>query len=333
MKFYYNIDGENFGPVTREELDSLATEGKIDTKTYVVAVPEKRWEKYGELAPVEAEVEEKLRVTEGSFVASDEESVVVRFNQSISDGLRRALKLPSFMSTEPAAMLRQLSKWSGVSSLAIWLSYLLLSLGIYSGSSTDIAMVVGVAFVLGFVVQHISYLLSRVTNVFIASTRVRLSSMMLPRVMGFLSLVSVLGGIIQLCLSETLASALIVVCWLPISVAMAYLCYQADKMMVKIESESLTLTGEFVNSLRFIVRAFLTTLYLMTPIVAPLGAVASLVAARMNDGSYEYLFQLGTLSVMALALIHVTLIVWVINGVASWLFDMMESLMSGAADK
>ena len=50
MKYYYNINKTNHGPVSKEKLDALAEVGVIQAQTPVIEAGKKEWSTYGKIA-------------------------------------------------------------------------------------------------------------------------------------------------------------------------------------------------------------------------------------------------------------------------------------------
>lgn len=352
MKYYYNIDGQNYGPVTRDELDRLASDGKIHARTLVVAANGKKWERYGSLeADTQAGATSQEVPQEDSSSMKPKEAptkaaamsdmiasygpAILRINPLLSEFLKRLFKLPSFIPLDKEEQLKKMSMLGGITALVVWGSYVIV--GLSTMTILPFLYFLGVivaTLVVGFFAQHIAYLLYHMTNTLLVGSRIKLASMGIPRLIGFVSILFAVVSVINLFMADSFGEALLMLCPLPIAVGMVYLCYNADKLFVDIETESVSPARELNNSLRFIVRAFVTVFHVLSPILALVAALSffisiiSLKSGTMGFGAFGMMEVLIASASTVLVYINAPLFTWLILCISSWTLDLMDSLFS-----
>ena len=299
MKYYYNKDGKNNGPITIEELRALAEQGVIQPQTPVIGVGKKEWTRWGvlvkSLANEEAasatpqqnapaarpvlKVSSAPRVTTTAPVASAAQpsgmnafvDKITRTYEAIDRMCEKICYLPGGDTQE------QYKKNLGFLNAIVGVGTLLsvICLALTNGLYHNIGIFLGVLLT-GAVIQYICYQMYSAMQPLLFGNKIKLSSLWLPRTLA-LSCVLLLLGFITFKLKNTELSAFTMNLGPILLLAgISYSCVNCTKLSVELRPEDVVPGHEFINLFRFIMRVLFTTVHILTPLFMILAAAALL---------------------------------------------------------
>lgn len=298
MKYYYNLEGKNNGPVTLEELQALVEKGVIQPHTPVIESGKKewmRWEKMAQTLGVAAKLPKKptrlafsaapqLRPTlqptaapapqAAAAPASQETSFIYKI-ASVYDKVdamfAKVCRLPERAADSPEYCVRMqqvLSSIVGVGTLMCVLMFCLAN-GLYESIK-----LLGTLLLFGAVLQYICYQMYCAMAPLLLGRKIKLSSMGMPRTLAILCAVGILVGLYLLVQTETLSDAASRLMIILLLAGMGYAAINAPKLFVTIVPEEVAPGREMINHVRFIIRVFIIALHALTPILMLLALIS-----------------------------------------------------------
>lgn len=336
MRYFYKKADMIEGPVDVIKLDRPAEEGVITPSTPVMEEGSASWSTYESLGAVD------------SVSYTSAFGVLLRLNEHLDAWLGRLFRLPSFVPESDEERRVALARVSGVTCAVIWCCLALASVFIASQMSFWLFFPVVLGGVLyGFIVQHLVYQISRSTNAMIIGQRIVASSVHFARFLGTLSALFALLSFVA-CLIAMFAAEMtdffLSLNALMISACMAYIHFNAEKIMMKVDPAGVSPGREFNNCFRLLLRSFAASLQITAPflIVAAVLALGSLVMFDLNDASLmslagdSYLSlvrrpsvfdMLGRLMQIGICL-HIPFVSWLLLSIGSWVTDLFDAVFS-----
>ncbi len=334
MNYFYNLDGQNRGPVSLEELHDLARRGVIRTKTPVIEQGGSQWSRYGQLTTPEAGSPLPPAVPPASLFAR-----LLEMNPALDRMTARLFRLPSVVPRGDEEKLRQMNRLAGIAGLAIWAAQIVVALGMAGSPAAGdfpAAAFLLVGLLVGFAAQYVAYQMYIMTNSLIIGQKIALSSLGFPRLLGALFLIGSLALLFALLTASGSAAIFSRLCGLLVCVASCYLCFNAEELTVSVEPGKVSPGREFNNVIRFLLRNFFAVLHLLAPvlmILAALGLAVSLSGSPEPSSFGPYRSSpspLDTLGANLLLsfLIYVPLFNFIGLCLTSWLFDLFDAFFS-----
>lgn len=312
MKYYYNIDNANHGPVSMEELAALAEKGVIQAQTPVIEVGKSAWSRWGVVAAEQAAkvkttgasaLKLKLPATsvlkpvktpligaspamvseepDGSFAGK-----IHSLYQKIDDALET--KGAEAQTTDTlSAFKKKFSLPAAITGVAVFVCYLVL--GLANAMHKCFPLLISLM-VIGCFVQYICYQMYNSMTPLLFGKKIKFSSLGILRA---LALVCVLPALMQLKeVIEILAQdgnfkwsnyVLLLAPHLSclfLYAGMSYAFINAKRFFVVIEPHNVSSGREFINLLRVVLRAMFSALHALTPALILLAVI--LIVAKGN---------------------------------------------------
>ena len=319
MKYYYITNDEKaHGPKEESHIRELYRKGYINDDTYIADSKGYVLGNYKEV------------------FLSKKSSGMFNMNKSIDNMLTRLFALPSFIGSDPDTQNRQLDKLASIVGLSIFLSYILVSIGAMCAKQF---LLVPVIWLVGFIIQYICYQFYTMTQSLITGPKITLSSMGVPRLIGVCCLVGVIVQVIfALFTVRSFGGFFEAVLGILPNLTMIFICYSADKLFVEIKQGEVSPGRELNNLLRFIVRASVTVLHILTPVLTLLAALSltftiGSIPSMMGAGASGFAI-LGNIAMLAgvvgssMVVINLPIITWCIFCFSSWIFDLLDAIFS-----
>lgn len=304
MKYYYNKDGKNHGPVTLEELRALAAAGEIQRQTPVIQVGKKEWMRWGALQDsLESEPAEepaakpqrpaesprpatRVNISRAAVVEDASEPAAERFAfigkitrvyDMIDTLCDKICFLPGGLVDTPEQCKKNLSFLNGIVGIGTLLCVLCLCLGngFYQNLGLFLGLLLG-----GAVVQYVCYQMYSAMLPLLFGKKIKLSSLWLPRTLTLVSALLILGCVGMMLINTTLSDALM---WLSVILylaGMAYSCTNCRRLTVDESPEEVVPGREFLNIFRFLTRVSFATLHVLTPVWMLLSALMLLLGGQ-----------------------------------------------------
>lgn len=363
MRYYYSNKGKPEGPLQDKELDELFSRGLIRGTTPVIEEGGSVWSTYAALRPAACEnpvrgtsetsagdgaernagvsrskehpsgKREKTSRSSGASTVFGFVAKLLSVNEYIDRLLDRIFFLPSFVPTDRDGQIRMLGLLSGVSALIIWLTCII-SAGAFASSGPASLLIGGLlgGAIYGFIIQYLVYQMSQYINVLLMGQPIFLSSVRCPRIIGFLALLIslLLLAMTVVHMTGEVVSALVDLCLLLPCLGMVYICFNAQKTVVTVSKEHVSPGREFNNNAKFLVRALLLSLHVLTPLLAALAALAAtILALPSSETSFTVAGAMLTeVIAMVLIIVHMPLVIWLVLGLSSWLLDIYDAVTS-----
>ena len=304
MKYYYNIDKKNNGPVTKEELESLAEKGIINEKTPVIEVGGKVWSRWGTIsapaksaAPAAAPVKKpilsaaSIQVGSPAMQAAPVAAAPSAGGASPFADMIHAVyaKIDHAMEPKNAAeaaaegldgMEKKFS--SKAARVGIFTLVCFLTLGLANGMYKSLPALFFLV-LYGCVVQYLSYQAYRAMTPLLFGKKIKLSSMGAVRMLAIMCIVPILddvGGIINalsgdgdIKVKEFLVSTIPNIIDICLYAGICYGFFNAKRFFVVIEPQSVSPGRELVNLVRVILRAVFSALHTLAPALIILAAI------------------------------------------------------------
>lgn len=329
MRYYYSIKGEAKGPVEEEELRQLAEEGIIKAGTPVIAVGGTAWSRYSELFGGSvsriAKPPVKRKVQSESFL-----NKLLGINTWTDKFLERIFRLPSFIPSDFEGRMRAMEKMANFTGLIIWIGAIITALS-FGLSVSGVGMIVGLlaGLLYGFLIQYIGYQIYSITNSLLIGQPVLLSSSRFPKLIGTLMMVItlVVAGF-TLISAKGIGGIFIALCAILPCVVLTYLCMNSDGLLVKVSPSEVSPGREFNNSIKFLIRAIIASVHVLTPVLVVLAALSAFFTVLTIDSQnvgYGSLMSLVASSSAVLILLHLPLFTWLLLCLSSWLLDLLDS--------
>ena len=364
MRYYYSNKGKPDGPHEENALDELFRQGVIRPTTPVIEEGSSIWSTFAALRPEvckERSQEKPRSVSEdgrkqaaviekndGIKAAKKEKNgkrtvktetlslmgKVLSINVNVDRILDKIFRFPSFVPADRDGQLKALGLMSGFSCLTIWLTCIVA--GGVAASFVRWQMVPGlfVGAIYGFIVQYLIYQISQSVNSLLIGHPVVLSSDRTPRFIGTVLLLICLVLLLTMIVRENnnMVLVFLTMCILLPCLGMVYICFNAEKTVVKVCLEQVSPGREFNNNAKFVVRVLLLSVHVLTPVLAALVCAASifLFLSQMGGSISQISLSLliSNLSVAVGIVVHMPLIIWLVLGVTSWFLDTYDAIMS-----
>lgn len=361
MRYYYSNKGKPDGPHEEKALDELFRQGVIRPTTPVIGEGSSVWSTFAALRPEvckERSQEKSRSVSEdgrkqatvvekndGIKAAKKEKNgkrtvgtetlslmgKVLSINEYIDRILDKIFRFPSFVPTDRDAQLKALGLLSGFSCLMIWLTCIVV--GGAAASFVRWQMVSGLllgAFY-GFIVQYLIYQISQSVNSLLIGHPVVLSSARAPRFIGIVLLIISLALLLVMIVraNNSMVLVFLTMCILLPCLGMVYICFNAEKTVVKVCREQVSPGREFNNNAKFVVRALLLSAHVLTPLLAALVCAAAIfLFMSQMGGATSVISVVPDLNVAVGIVVHMPVIIWVVLGVTSWFLDIYDAITS-----
>ncbi len=371
MLYYYSKNGQTVGPMTRQDLDARVADGTITPKSHVFKKGYSAWVRYSELvkneqpaaqpAPVQATPVQAAPVQPVSVPVTQIQTAqqpvaqvypaytktnkgsFLSYNKWIDDLFIRIFKLPNWVARDEKALHDKISDIPSLTAFVSWVSLVLCSLGTLEVKFILIALFGGVLY------QYAVYLVCCMLSSLLKGPRVVVSSMVGPRLLGFLALVGAFTSLyyagyyvyheVYAFLTTYLASAFS-------GFVLMYVCFNADKLIVTVKPEERNNTGrDFNNLLKFILRSSATVQHLLMPIIMLASSISFIIVqvqiTRIKDkleglgmmsGLYDVRSQIQQLDSVGEYALYCTvgapIIFWLAYCIISYLLDLLDGIFS-----
>lgn len=248
------------GPVSAEELTALAEKGEINEQTPVIESGKNVWMRWGEMA--------KKPVEDSSML-----NKIVGVYDKVDAFFRAVCVLPAGVADDrevSKAKLGKLSALVGVGTVLCMLFFCLAN-GLYESLKLFFVLMLT-----GCVVQYICFQLYQAMVPLLLGKKIKLSSMGMPRALGMVGIVLILGRLVQMTELTRGGDVLASLMGILLMAGVVYACFNADRLFVKIEPDEVSPGREIINHLRFFIRALFSALHVLTPVLMLLSALAFL---------------------------------------------------------
>lgn len=296
MKYYYNKDGVNYGPVTIEELRALAAQGEIQKQTPVIEKGKKEWMRWRALE--ESFVNEKPSIEHEVHTPqskpepkADPVSLADRFAfigkitcvYDKIDGLCEKLCQGKLVGDTEQYIknLSLLNGLVGVGTLLCALCYCWAE-DLFTNMASLLVVLLG-----GVVLQYISYQMYCAMLPLLFGSKIKLSSMWLPRIIAFACVPVVLAGVVGAIFWGGINMFLLMLGVIFTFVCMGYYCLNCKKLFVELSQSNVVPGREFLNLVRFLVRVVFITLHVLTPVYMLLASLILLFIDKKAALSYH----------------------------------------------
>lgn len=313
MNYFYNLNGQNLGPVTLDELHRLAGEGTISGKTPVIEEGGAQWTRYAALggsnlpAPPSGSSFDKL----------------LGINDRIDRFLARLLRVPAKLPRGEEARLQLLNQWGRILSLVVWVAFLVIGLGMGGGknATAPLALSAGIGLTVGFFAQYVFYQIYAMTSALLVGQKIVLSSLAHARLLAVLSILLTLVFLYSLLTATGFPAVALYLSLSLLGAVMIVLFFNADQFLVSLQPGKVSPGREFNNVIRLVLRGFFFSLHLITPVAIALAALAMATSFSLIDsvsGVYGALYAILLAPVVTFFGLCVT----------SWIFDLFDSLFA-----
>ena len=319
MKYYYNKDGKNYGPVTIEELFALAEQGEIQPQTPVIAAGTKEWTSWGALqeslqgepepapapAPQRPAAAARPRVAarpsaKAAASASDKGAFINKIPQ-VYDMIDRMCEkicyLPGGVVDTPEQYKKNLSFLNAIAGVGTILCVICFILA--NGLYLNIGVLLGLL-VAGAVIQYICYQMYSAMMPLLFGKKIKLSSLWLPRTLALFCVLLILAYVLLNLKDTGISSFLMNLGPVLILLGVGYSCVNCTKLSVEVCPEDVVPGREFLNLGRFIARVVFTTVHVLTPFYMILAALALLFSGQKDmlppgvTPGFDSVFMLAT---------------------------------------
>ncbi len=262
------------------------------------------------------------------------------YNQWVDNFLARMFKLPRWFGDTEEALHEKITLVSSLTAFISWVVLVLCAIG-----QMDIVGII-IALVGGALVQYVVYLVCSMLAALLKGPRVVLSSMAAPRLVGYLSLLSALACLITagyMVYVEIYGAVIACVGLMGVCVVTAYVCFNADKLIVSVKPQESNPGRDFNNLLKFILRCWATVQFLLSPAIMIIAAISNIIfqiqiaikkseMEELGYGSFRYGRAIDTLSEMAdmtlCVAVATPIAIWLVYSLISWLLDLLDGLFS-----
>lgn len=334
MQYYYNINGQNFGPLTEEELLAEEAKGTINGTTPVIEPGGTQWKRWAQVRPETAATlppAPKPVRRAPSVTPAQVMDKLLSLNQGFDRLLSKVFRLPSFVPTEPEAQQTMMGKWAGLTALAVWLGYIITGIALMIGSRDEdsgpiVLMLLGCILV-GGMMQYFQFHFYNMTNALLFGNKMTLSGPALPRLLGAICLLTALVLLVVAIAAGTAASLFMGLAGVVISILMVYLYINADVFMVRYSPEETSPGRELNNLVRLMLRSSIVSLQVALPLCCILVAVS----LCCNPPSAMTLAFNPAALIIPLVIFNLPAIFWLVLCLSSWFVDLYDSICSLSA--
>lgn len=307
MKFYYNLNGSNKGPVTLEELRALAEKGEIQPQTPVIESGKKEWMRWAQLeqslespksaagAPVQPAAPKKpVLVVHTTPLTAKQQAVspgapeqkessfcakIDSVYDKVDAALAKVCTLPKGLADTPEQSMksmRVLNSFVGLGTLVCVLAFCLAN-GLYVNIK-----LLGALLLAGVVLQYICYQLYKAMSPLLVGRKIKLSSMGVPHSLALICLVGIAGELYELVNVKDIREAVNMPIFLILFAGVGYVSINARKFFVTLVPEGFSPGREMINITRFIICTLFTALHVLTPALMLIAAI--LLLANGHSG-------------------------------------------------
>lgn len=326
MKYYYNLNGTNVGPVTSEELFVLEQNGTININTPVIEEGGKQWQRWGNIRTTAA-LSALPSAPQHSIRLNTLFNKLINFNQGADALLNKIFRLPKFIPTDEAGQQARMRQLANITALAIWVSYIIAAVGLTAGCTKGVGPLIGSfigAVIGGFIMQYVNYQIYVMTNALLIGNKITMASGALPRLLGLFSIIGVLVMLVCFCTANGISDAMVNLAGVFVLLMMGYMCFNAETFLIKVRPGEVSPGREFNNVIRLLLR----TLFLAVQVTLPICCVLSAISlACSNSHSAAFLFNPAAV-LLPLFAINLPIIIWLGLCLSSWVFDLYDSICS-----
>lgn len=355
MKYYYNKDNQNHGPVTYEELQELAKQGEIQKQTPVIEVGKKVWTRWGKLSEPEAakavpaaplrtvstpratvkpKAKEKTWEEKFAFVGK-----ITHVYDTVDHICEKVCFLPGGLVDTPEQYKKNLSILNACVGVGTLLSLICLCLG--HGLYQNISMLLGLL-ITGAVLQYICYQMYSAMTPLLFGNKIKLSSLWLPRTLSLFCALLILASILMMFADGNLTAFLKGLGSVLFLACVGYSCVNCSKLSVALCPEDVVPGRELINLVRFVVRVIFTTVHILTPLYMIIAALILLTSGQKDllppgvPMSFDYLFFIAGKQDVLYALVITSLPIFTLPlfYLFSFIPDFVESFfLKGGSDR
>lgn len=200
----------------------------------------------------------------------------------------------------------------------------ILSFGLYS----EVLVLLGLL-VVGAVLQYICYQMYSAMMPLLFGNKIKLSSQWLPRTLTLACVPAILGTFVLMYMSRDTGAFLINLIPAGLLLGVGYSCVNCTKLSVDLCPGEVVPGRELINLVRFIVRVVFTTVYVFTPVMMVLAALAILLIDKGNSSrsGIDALMRLASNETVYFALIISVLPIFTLPlyYLCSFIPDILES--------
>lgn len=328
MQYYYNVGGQNFGPLTEDELLAEEAKGTINGATPVIEPGGKQWKRWAQVRPAAtpASLPAAPRFRAPSISPAQVLGKLFSLNQGFDRLLSKIFRLPSFVPTEAEAQQELMGKWAGLTALAIWVGYIITGIATIIGSGDEgsgpIVLTILLCILGGGIMQYFQYHFYNMTNALLFGNKMTLSGPALPRLLGAICLLTAICLLIFAIAAGEAIALFMGLGGVVISLLMVYLYINAEVFMVRYCPEETTPGRELNNLVRLMLRSTIVALQLALPLCCILASVAMCC----NPPSAMSLLYGAESITFALVVFNMPAIFWLALCVSSWFVDLYDSV-------
>lgn len=345
MKYYYNKDGVNHGPVTIEELCALAEQGEIQKQTPVIEKGKKEWMRWRALEemymsggrvgdPVNQPARKAPEPIKDTPALAEKLAFVSKITRVYDkiDGACEKLCRGGYVNS-PELYKQNLSLLNGlvgVGTLLCILCYCSAN-GVYQNVGIFLAVLAG-----GAVVQYISYQMYCAMLPLLFGSKIKLSSMWLPRILAFACVPLILACVFGAFAGGGAVWFLTMLGGLFTLAGVGYYCLNCTNLSVKICQDDVVPGRELINLVRFLVRVVFTTLHVLTPVYMLLTSLILLIGEKkemMTAGNLLDMFSDMRAMPVTLAVAVLPIILLPLFYICSFIPDFVESFFTRSDNK
>lgn len=306
MKYYYNKDGKNIGPVTIEELYTLADQGVIQPRTPVIEAGKKEWTRWGEMVEEKAQPKEEPVIekrpaaqpvsptprAERKVQAEEPQQSsllalagrVTRFYEAIDRTCEKLCSLPKSFAVSPEQSKEKLSVLNAIVGVGSLLC--ILSFGLANGWHTQNFLLLLALVVVGAVIQYVCYQMYSAMLPLLFGNKIRLSSLWLPRTLALVCALLILGCVLVMLQLRQIDYVLLMLVPIMLLAGISYSSMNCTKLSVELCPEGVVPGRELINLVRFLARVFFTTVHVLTPVCMVLAMLAILFGGSSGPQMY-----------------------------------------------
>ncbi len=263
----------------------------------------------------------------------------VSYNKWVDGLLSRIFKLPRWFGDTEEALHEKINLVASITAFVSWIVLVLCAIGMMD------AVAILIALFGGALIQYVVYLICSMLAALLKGPRVVLSSMAAPRLVGYLAVLSAVAYLIAsgyMVYLELYGAILAALGLMGVSVVTAYVCFNADKLIVDVKPKESNPGRDFNNLLKFLLRCWATVQFLLAPVIMIIASISNLIfqiQIAIKESELENL-QYGWLAFSALrplrqmaditlcVAVFTPLAIWLIYSLISWLLDLYDGVFS-----
>lgn len=269
------------------------------------------------------------------------------YNQWVDGLLARVFKLPRWFGDTEEALHEKINLVSSITAFVSWAVLVLCAI-----CSMDIVGIL-IALIGGALTQYVVYLVCSMLAALLKGPRVVLSSMAAPRLVGYLSLLSAVSYLVvagYMVYGKIFGAVIASLGLMGVCVVTAYVCFNADKLIVAVKPQESNPGRDFNNLLKFILRCWATVQFLLAPVIMVISAISNIIfqiqiavkeseMEELGYGGWMISREIDILKEMSDTTLAVAVLtpiaIWLIYSLISWLLDLLDGLFSlgGASRK